>query len=445
MQATFATACIAGAAAALLLPCASRSETLAQAVESSIAWNPEVRAALSSWRAVAQTVTQARAQFLPSIDANLARGRERTDSPITRPLGPPPTLSRSEAGITVSQLLFDGGAASSELRRQEARAEAAYAQFGATAETVAGRTAQVFFEVLRLRALVALAEQNLAVHQNTLKQMVRRSDSGIGRRSDDRQTAARVALAQSTLAQLRGLLKQAEAGYRNQTGHAADALAGEAAPVASLPSTAQAAVDLALATHPAIRAAKLEVEASVADRNFAQSRYAPRATLELGATHNRDLDGLRGLNGDRTAMLVLRHNLFRGGADAARVREAEARRDQAGDLVARAQNDLERDVRQAWEGLESERVRLPDLQRYAEASAEVVEAYRSQFTLGQRSLLDVLNAENELYNARSGHVNGDIGVATGAYRVLAAMGRMLEQLGIRLPDAIQGESRMAPK
>jgi adhesin transport system outer membrane protein len=143
---------------------------------------------------------------------------------------------------------------------------------------------------------------------------------------------------------------------------------------------------------------------------------------------------VRGLSADRTAMLVLRQNLFRGGGDAARVREAEARRDQAGDLLARVQNELERDVRQAWETLAADRARLPDLQRYADASAEVADAYRSQFGIGQRTLLDVLNAENELYNARSGYVTGDLAVLVDVYRLLGTMGRMLDSLGVPLPQ-----------
>ncbi|HEY5898573.1 MAG TPA: TolC family outer membrane protein [Burkholderiales bacterium] len=409
------------------------AETLGQAVESSMAWHPEVRAALANWRAVDATVAQARAGYFPSVDASVGQGRERADNPVTRPLGTPPTLTRSEASIGASQLLFDTGATSSDVRRTRARTESAYAQLATTAESVAFRTAQAFYEVIRLRALIALAEQNLSVHERTLDQVTRRSQAGVGRRSDDRQTAARLALAQSTLSQLRGQLLQAEAQYRNQTGHPAQDLAAAEIPFNALPASVQAAIDDAKATHPAVRSAKLDMNAALGDRDFARSRYGPRVTLELAATRNHDLDGVPGLNADTRAMLVVRQNLFRGGGDRARVREAEARRDQAGELLARVQNDLERDLRIAWEGLAADRARLPDLQRYAETSAEVVEAYRSQFGIGQRTLLDVLNAENELYSARSGFASGEAAVAVDVYRVLANMGRMLAQLGLRLP------------
>lgn len=425
-----------GAVALVVLASAGlcRAQTLADAVGLAIARHPEVQAARANWQAATETVPQARSQFLPSIDANLGRGRERTDSPVTRPLGGPQTLSRAEAQLNLSQLLFDGGAASSQLKREEARADAAYAQLATTAESVAFRTAQAFFEVLRLRAQIVLSEQNVAVHQRTLEQMKRRTETGVGRRADEQQTEARVALARSSLTQLRGQLDQAEAAYRNLTGQPAGQLLRGETPLSAVPANVPAAVEQALADHPAVRSAKLDLEAAEADRDFARARYSPRVTLELGASQNRDIDGLRGENADRTAMIMLRHNFFRGGADAARIRETEARRDEAAARLARVQNDLERDVRQAWEGLASDRVRLPDLKRYADTSVEVAKAYRSQFDVAQRTLLDVLNAENESFNARGGYISGDYSVATGVYRLLSTMGKMLEQLGVRLPE-----------
>ena len=413
------------------------SRTLGEAVNQAIAVHPDIRTATANWRAVSESVAQARAQFLPSLDATLGQGREKTDSPLTRSLGSPLTLTRREAQLNMSQLLFDGGASSSQLKREEARAASAYGQLASTAETVAFRTAQAFFEVLRLRSTIELAEQNLAAHQRTLEQIVLRSEAGVGRRSDDRQTEARVALARSSLVQLRCQLEQAEASYRNLTGQPPGRLVRSEISLAAIPASAQAAVDEALSNHPAVLAAKLDLEAAEADRELARSRYAPRVTFELGASQNHDLDGLRGLNADRSAMVMLRQNFFRGGADAAREREADARRDEAAGRLAKVQTDLERDVRQAWEGLASDRARLPDLQLYADTSAEVVEAYRGQFSIAQRSLLDVLNAENESYNARSGKITGEYTVATDLYRLLSSMGRMTAQLGAKLPEAPQ--------
>ncbi len=410
----------------------SNAQTLTDAVAQAIAKHPEVQTARANWHAAAATVPQARSLFLPSLDATLGRSHELTENLGTRFLSSPQSLDRTKAQLNLTQLLFDGGIAWSQVKREQARADAAYAQLATTAENIAFRTAQAFFEVLRLRALIALAEQNAAAHRRTLEQTMRRTAVGVGRRSDNWQTEARLALAQSSLIQLRGQLEQAEAAYRNLAGRPAGLLLRGETPLAVVPVSAQAAVDSALAHHPAVRSAQLELKAAEADREFARSRYWPRVTLELSASQNRDLYGVLGTNSDRTAMLMLRHNLFRGGADAARIRETEARRDEAAARLVRVQNDLEHDVRQAWEGLASDRARLPEIQRYADISVEVVKDYLIQFNVAQRSLLDVLNAENEAFNARGSQITADYAVSAGVYRLLSGMGRGLEQLDVKL-------------
>ena len=162
---------------------------------------------------------------------------------------------------------------------------------------------------------------------------------------------------------------------------------------------------------------------------------SPRLALELGGSANHDLDGVRGVSGDSFAMLRLRYNLYRGGADEARVRETEARMDEALANLAKAKNDTQRDLRQAWDTLTEDRARLPQLGRYVAASNEVVAAYRAQFSIGQRTMLDVLNAENELFTAKSSLYSGLSAITSGELRVLAAMGRLLEALGLSVPDA----------
>ncbi len=210
-----------------------------------------------------------------------------------------------------------------------------------------------------------------------------------------------------------------------------------------IPARLDEAVEQALRAHPAVRAGEKELEAAQYERESACARLAvPRVTIEAGASRNRDLDGVVGPHQDHYVMLRLRYNLFRGFGDSERVRETEARIDEALASLQRVRNEVERDVRQAWEALASDRVRLPHLAQYARASADVAEAYRLQFQLGQRSLLDVLNAENERFNAVGGYIAGRAAVTADELRLLASIGRLLEALGIALP---QQPAQEAPK
>jgi adhesin transport system outer membrane protein len=162
-------------------------------------------------------------------------------------------------------------------------------------------------------------------------------------------------------------------------------------------------------------------------------------TLDAGGSSNRNLDGQTGINADLYAMLRLRYNLFRGFGDVERVRESQARIDEAFANLGRARNEVEREVRQAWNALTADRQRLPVLEQYARASTEVAESYRLQFQLGQRSLLDVLNAENERFNAVSGYIAGQAAVAQDEIRVLGGLGRFLDSVGVSVPGNPRSE------
>ena len=426
-----AVACLLGGATPAL------GETLAEAVEHALLRFPEFRAVLAARRAADEQAEQARGALYPQVDLALGRGREETDNSLTRP-GPSPVLSRQEASLSVTQLLFDGGATSGQVRRFAERADSASFQVGSAAETVALRVALSYLEVMRLRSHVTFAEENVAVHDRTARQVELLAERGAGRRSDAQQAAARLAFAQSVLTQQRGQLAQAESAYRHLVGHGPGAMRKPEVLLQMLPTGVEEVLAGVLASHPAVLAAERELSAAQAERDSARARFVPRVDLELGGTRNRDVDGLPGANDDRFVMLRLRSNLFRGGADQARVREAQARIDEAAAGVARARNDVERDLHQAWEGLAASRERIPQLEQHAAVSAQVVHAYRQQFSIGQRTLLDVLNAENELYTARGSAMNGLLAVRADEMRVLGAMGRLLPALGIALPQEAKG-------
>ena len=415
------------------------ADTLADAVARAIARFPDLRAAVANRRAVEQQTAQARGAWWPSIDATLGQGRETSRNQSTLPRGQDVALTRREAEVAVSQLLFDGGGATGQVRRFGARTDGAAYQVAAAAEALALKVVLAYVEVLRLRGQVELAAQNVDKHRETLRQIELLADGGAGRRSDVYQTVARLALAQSSVTQLEGQLEQALAELRHLAGPPAGELGAPASLERSIPNSFEAVLEAALSAHPSVRAAERDLVAAHADRDSARARHAPRINLELGMSHNHDLDGVPGLNSDRFAMLRLRQNIFRGGSDEARVREAESRIDEALANVGRARNDVERDLRQAWESLRADRARMPQLAMHAGMSVQVVEAYKQQFRIGQRTLLDVLNAENEQFSARGNVLTGLYAVSAGEAKVLAGVGKLLETLGVALPPEARPE------
>lgn len=411
--------------------------TLEETVEAALATNPEVGVVAADREAIDQELRQARALYLPSIDLRGAIGPEYTNSPATRRRFDEPdsheTLIRMESQITLTQMLFDGFSTRSEVDRQLARIDSAAYRVREAAEFIALDAIEAHLNVLRNEELVELAEQNVLEHQRILAQVSQLEREGGGSIADVRQTEARVAAARSALATAVGNLRDARAIYRSVVGIPPEDLAVPDPPVEVVPAGAEAAAADAFVNNPTVRIADADIDVARAELTGARAGHYPRLDLEMGAGANRNLDGIEGSDVDAQALLVLRYNLFRGGADIAREREAFARLREARETLRRAKRAAEEDARVAYNAYLTAQDRADALEAQAEATRSTRDAYAQQFDIGQRSLLDLLDAENELFIARSNLVTAQYTLLFAVYRVLAATGDLLMAIEVDAP------------
>jgi len=340
------------------------------------------------------------------------------------------TLNRQEGSLTLRQNVFDGAQVRSEMERQSFRLDSSRYRLNETGETVALRVVETYLEALRDEGLVVLAEENVARHENLLEKTQFRFKSGVGQRADAEQAAARVALARSSLVSARGAAEDSAARYNRVVGRYPSGLAEPPAPAKYLPPSVGRAQADAVENAYGVHAARAELGAAQAGVRSVRADLLPRVDVELSANRNRDLDGIPGPQHDNMAMLVMRYNLFRGGADQARIREAMERETVALETYNNALHSTEESVARTWAAQLAARERIAPLEAHARATAQVLEAYRSQFELGRRSLLDLVNAENELFQARSALHSGRTAALVAEYRVLAAVGGLVRALGL---------------
>jgi outer membrane protein, adhesin transport system len=407
--------------------------SLEESVATTLESNPEIGIVGANRQAIDQELRQARAQYFPSLDARAAGGPEYTNSPATRNRDGSETLLRLESQLTLSQMLFDGYAAQSEVDRQLARIDSASRRVRETAEFVGLDAIEAHLDILRNQALVALAVQNIEDHQRISDQVGRLEREGAGSIADVTQADARLAAAQSALASARGSLRDAEAAYRTVVGIPPAELEDPVVPVVAVPESAEAAAAKAAAENPTVRIADADIEVAKAELEGSRSGYYPRLDLELGAGANRNLDGIEGSDVDAQALLVMRYNLFRGGADVARERESFFRLSEAREELGRVRREAVEDALVSYSALLTARDRVQALRDQAEATRATRNAYAQQFDLGQRSLLDLLDAENELFVARSNLVTSEYTETFAVYRVLAVIGDLLMVLDIDAP------------
>jgi len=419
------------------------AQSLQEAVEQAIRTNPEVRATTYNREAADQGLKQARAGYWPRVDVDAAIGKEQRDDVETRLLGlNRTTFTHRNANVTLSQMLFDGFAVRSEVARQQARIDSSANRVASTSEDVALRVVGAYLEVLRRRETTAAAEDNLESHRRIHDQIKLRSDRGVGRRADLYQAESRLALAQDNLRTEQSSLKDAEVAYARLVGSAPDALVKPVAPEGALPPTERLALDAALANHPSLAGAEADVAQARARYDGAKAAMWPRLDLELSASHDRD--GVLGPTNDRRVMLRLRYNLFQGGADKARIGEAHAQIREAEEERNRTRLEIQESVSHAYNAYLTARDRMVVLKQYVDSSAATREAYMLQFGIGQRSLLDLLNAENEYYSARIDYIGGQYAEAASAYRVFAGMGQLLDTLHVGRPAEAWGAGSARP-
>jgi adhesin transport system outer membrane protein len=362
-------------------------------------------------------------------------GPENNDTPSTRAQGfDGLDLTRREIELQAHQLLFDGFATKNNVNRQEARIEStAYALFDVSERT--GLSAvDVYLEVLRRRQLLELSKENLASHSSIYDQVKLRSDSGVGRKSDLDQVESRVALAQASAISDEFNLVDAETNYHRVVNEFPDDLERPVPPIDRLPSSIDEAMELAVEYHPVLKSATADVDANIAEHQGARNGYYPRIHLELFTGVREDIDGLEGDHDDYGALLRMRYNFYRGGFDSARIKETAAEIEEAREVRNNSHRQVVQSVRLSWISYEANQTLLAHYRQRVESSAKTRDAYRTQFNIGQRTLLDLLDIENELIDAKRELLNSEFSGLFAQYRILVGTGQLLQALGISLPE-----------
>ena len=419
--------------AGAIVSTAVNSETLVEAVMDTITYNPEVQIAKEQRNAVMQEMEQARAGFFPSADITVGNGWESSDNPTTRASGDGRiTKNRSEAEVLIRQLLFDGFGTESEFNRQKARVNAsAYSTFG-TAEIMGLRAAEAYLDVLNSQKIVILAEENLKTHEKNYSQIRKRGERGVGRKSDTQQALGRLALARTNLITEQNNLEDAISAYENIVGHPPGALEDPASYEHLLPDNLDDAITQALDNQPILKSAEADVEAAREQHEAAKSTFFPSVHVEISGTRNDDIDGIPGSNRDAQLMLRGRYN-FTGGRDMARRKETAYLLSESKQVRNRTLRQVIESIQLSWNAYERARTSLESLKIHVDASRKARNAYRKQFSIGQRTLLDLLDSDNELFTASIDYADGKRDYMLSVYRILAGAGKLLWALQIPVP------------
>ncbi len=412
------------------------ADTLQQAVARAIQLNPEVREAATHKLTTDQQLREQEAGYLPTLDLSGGYGSQQSNNPngVASSGSDAEVLGRTEAALSLNQNLFRGFATKNEVKRFKYTVKSAAYKAGSTAENIGLNVVEQYLDMLRHQQFVQLAQSNLAVCQGVLKAIRKRTEAGVGKRADYEQAEGRVALAQSEVVQQQQALLDTEAAYIRAVGSPPLHLTPPGAPPQGrLPASQIGLLHLSMTNNPALKSANADLMAARAEHATSKSKNYPEVDLVLRADRDTNLDGQPGVSNSNLAIVRGTWNLYNGGADLAKQRETAYQVQEAAETRSRIIWQLEEDARIAWDAWKESARQLPSLKNHETYSLSTFHAYKEQYDIGQRTLLDVLDAQNEYYQASLSYLTAEYTEMFARYHILNITGSLLPYLGVSPP------------
>jgi len=406
-------------------------QTIKDAAQEAVLTNPEVQLKWHAFEAATSERGVAAGNYYPHVDVQAGTSYEMHHDPLLQN-----NYNSHSQSITLSQMIYDGFATSNEVDRLDHnRLVKLYDLYDVT-ETTTLEVAHAHLDVLRYRKLVEFAEENYVQHRALYDQLLSKAQAGVGRRVDLEQSAGRLALAEANLLSETSNLHDVSARYQRLVGERpAKVLLEPTGLEKDIPPELGNALQIANSSNPAILAAIENIRAADSDASGHRSAFQPRVDVKLSGQHGSNINSEIGETNDKTAQVVLSWNLFNGFSDRAKLHQLADQINMSRDY----RDKVCRDLRQNLEIAYNDKRKIAELLKYLDQHQLSIEkardAYRQQFDIGQRTLLDLLDTENELFQAKRAYVEAEYDQQIAYARVQAGMGNLFRVLGLSRPDA----------
>lgn len=401
--------------------------TLQEGVSEVLSTNPIVQERLHNYKATLEDLRITESQYLPSLDYSGNFGKDKIDSLATGPNSR--TLYNYEHSLQLTQNLFNGFGTLYEADYQKARILAAANHYIENANDVAYSFINQYVAVLKARDTLVVAKESVTFHQEVFTKVKKLFDSGSTTRSEFEKIDTSLSLAQSNYIVAQNNLEDALFNLERVLGRYVKAEELTVAPfVGVLPASENEMKDFAKEHNPSVLVSHYNIKSAEAQRHAAYKNYYPKIDAYARKSWAEDISGTLGKDERSIIGIKISYNLYRGGADEAQIaksltqisREQETKRD-----VIRK---LDEQGRLAWSAKTYITQQLDFLQKYAKTSAKTLELYQQEYDLGRRTLLDLLVAQNDFVAARSQVIKAQNDLLFSHYRILDAMGTMVQNI-----------------
>jgi adhesin transport system outer membrane protein len=381
-------------------------------------------------------VDRARAGFGPRVDVTGQAGYGILSDSTSRIRGHDNQFwAVTNYSATLVQPIWDGFASRSRVRSASSTLESVKHRVFDTATSLSLDGIIAHIDLLRRRVIYTLSVKNVEQHKSILSMAQDRANLGADTAADVSQAQSRLARALSGLSEATASLHVAEETYTRLTGLPSDGKLQQVTMPPQIFENPESVFILAEKSNPKLAAYLQDIRALVGDKELAESAFYPVFNIEAGPQYNRR--AIYDENEDRWTFSfdilgTVRWNIFNSGADWAERKAALARIRQSRQLMYNFVDDLRLDVESTWINYLAAQEQYKHYTKAIEYNKFTRSAYMEQFQLGRRTLLDVLDAESELYNSSTQAETSRGNILVGAYRLSALTGNLLQQMSINL-------------
>jgi len=431
-------------------PRPANAETMEQALARAYQNNPQLNAQRAIVRQTDEGVPTALSGYRPNVSANASVGRQYTDLKQTIPATPPfipSSVSFADKGLatprsyggTVSQTLFNGEQTANKVRAAESQVSAARETLRMMEESVLLAAATVYMDVSRDSANLEVQQNNVRVLERTLTDTRNRFAAGQVTLTDVAQSEAQLAAGQATLHGAESTLMTTQANYRRIIGVEPTGMAPASSVDRLAPSTLGAAITVGIVENPTINAALYGVDVAQLQVKIAEGALYPTLAAQYSVQQQLFSTITTPKLFTDTVMLNLSVPLYQGGAEYSAIRLNKETLDQQRLTVDQVRDQTRANVVQAWGQLQAAKAQVEAAERQNDASERALNGVRNEAQVGQRTTLDVLNAQQTLVNARISLITAQHDRVVASYSLLSAVGRLSAQI-LALPVSIYDPS-----
>lgn len=399
--------------------------------------HPQIRAALKAVESTGLEINKIRAGLLPTVTATADIGPEIIDSPTQRDKGTQKnwTRTRQVATLTVTQSLFDGFAIASNSNTARLNKSISQITLEGTRQNVLFEGIAAYIDVLRQTRLIELARSNEETIQSQLELEDERVQRGSGIAVDVLQAKSRLQLAKERRVNFEGARQDAISRFTQVYDHAPDiqAMMDPIPPIVLVPSTLEEALDIAMGENPAVSNSDVTIEVARERRRLIKSEFMPTLDVVGKANFEKNKNATLGIRRDFSVLLQATWDLFTGLSTNASLSQAAYDLGASKDNRTYVSRKVLEQVKLSWQALLTLRYRLELLENAANIAAEVFDSRKKLREAGKETVINVLDAESEIFNAQINFAAASYDERVAIYQLLLAMGR-LTSANLNLPD-----------